>query len=66
MGTVYWTLDLDSDKRSFLDEVSAFNIRARYPDYKQRFYKTANHAFTEHYVSAIKEFRAWLLQQINK
>ena len=39
-------LELADDKRSFLDEVTAFNIRARYPDYKNRFYKTANREFT--------------------
>jgi len=30
----------------FLDVLTEFNIRSRYPDYKNRFYKTANKAFT--------------------
>jgi HEPN domain-containing protein len=58
------TLVLTNNERSFLDEVTAFNIRARYPDYKNRFYKTANREFTEQYIKKIREFRQWLLHQI--
>jgi hypothetical protein len=59
-------LELADDKRSFLDEVTAFNVRSRYPDYKNRFFKTANREFTEQYMQKIREFRQWLLQQIEK
>lgn len=58
------TLELTDDQRLLLDEVTTFNIRARYPDYKDRFYKTANRQFTESYVTKIKEFRQWLLPRI--
>ncbi len=34
-------LDLTEDQKDFLLEVTTFNIKARYPDYKNRFYKKA-------------------------
>jgi len=43
---------------------TTFNIRARYPDFKNRFHKTATREFTAHYIGKIKEFRQWLLQRI--
>jgi hypothetical protein len=57
-------LELTNEERSFLDTVTAFNIRARYPDYKNRFHKTANQEFTEQYIHKIRDIRQWLLQRI--
>lgn len=57
-------LNLTTEQQSFLDEVTTFNIRARYPDYKNRFYKTATHDFTYTYITKISDFREWLLQKI--
>lgn len=59
-------LDLSDAQRTFLDEVTAFNIRARYPDYKYRFYKTANREFTATYLERIREFQSWLSQELTK
>lgn len=53
-------LDLTEDQKDFLDEVTTFNIKARYPDYKNRFAAAATQSFTEHYLMKIKEFRIWL------
>lgn len=60
------SLDLSVEQRSFLDEMTAFNIRARYPDYKNRFYKTATREFARKYVEKIAEFRQWLLQKLDE
>ena len=60
------SLELTEDQRLLLDEVTAFNIRARYPDYKNRFYRAANREFTERPLEKIKEFREWLLQRISR
>lgn len=57
-------LDLKKDDKVFLAEVNAFNLEARYPDYKLQFYKTCTKKFTEDYFCKIKEFRKWLLSQI--
>lgn len=53
-------LSLSEDQKDFLDEVTTFNIKARYPDYKNRFAKKATKEFAEKYMEKIKEFRLWL------
>ena len=58
-------LELSYEQKVFLDEVTTFNIRARYPDYKRGFYKKATKEFTERFIKEIKEFRAWILEKIN-
>lgn len=57
-------LDLEDTQKDFLLELTAFNIRARYPDYKKRFYEKANKSFTEKYLKRVKEFREWLLKKL--
>ena len=59
-------LELSEDQKIFLDEVTTFNIQARYPDFKNRFYRKATRDFAEKYLLKIKEFQEWLLKQINK
>ena len=57
---------LSERQKDFLDEVTTFNIKARYPDYKKRFYRKATKEFTEIYVIQIREFRQWLIEKIKK
>jgi len=57
-------LILSENQKNFLDEVTTFNIKARYPDYKNRFYRKATKEFTRIYVTKIKEFRQWLIERI--
>ena len=56
-------LALSDSQKDFLLEVTTFNLKARYPDYKQRFYKKATKHFAENYMNKIKEFRTWLLKK---
>lgn len=58
-------LELTEKQQDFLLEITAFNIKARYPDYKKRFYKKATKKFTERYLKKIREFRVWLKNRIN-
>lgn len=58
-------LILSEEQEDFLDEATTFNIKARYPDYKNRFYKKASEKFTEEQIVNIKEFRLWLAKKIN-
>lgn len=57
-------LNLTEEQKDFLDEVTTFNIKSRYPDYKNRFNKKATKEFTENYLDKIKEFRLWLKEMI--
>lgn len=59
-------LALSEEQENFLDDVTTFNIKARYPDYKNRFYRKATREFTEGYIAKIKEFRLWLMKKINE
>jgi HEPN domain-containing protein len=57
-------LELSDEQRELFDELTAFNIRAQYPDYKQRFYKKATRDFTERYIFKIRELREWLISLV--
>lgn len=59
-------LELTKEQMLFLDEVTMYNLRARYPDYKDRFFQMATKTYTEDSINKIKEFRQWLLQQISR
>lgn len=58
--------ELTEEQKDFLAEITTFNIKSRYPDYKGRFYKRASKKFTEHYIKEIKEFRKWLLKKVKR
>ena len=53
-------LPLDEDQKDILDTISAFNIQARYDDYKMEFHKKCSRHFTEKWVDHIKGFREWI------
>lgn len=57
-------LNLEEEKRLFLDEVNDFNIEVRYPEYKNEFYKTCTREYAEEYLIKIQEMSAWLKSQI--
>ena len=46
-------------------DLTTFNLRVRYPDYKNRFQKKATRPFAEQKIAETKEFRKWLLEKIN-
>jgi HEPN domain-containing protein len=57
-------IKLDGEWTDWLDEISTFNLNARYDNYKQDFYKKANREFTEIWVKRIETIRQWLMQQL--
>ncbi len=59
-------LKINNDLADELDVITAFNIEARYPDYKKEFYKKCDDDFTTKYFKKIKEIRLWLLREIKK
>lgn len=58
-------LILSENQKVILEELTTFNLRARYPDYKNRFNKKATRQFTEDQISKVNGFRKWLLEKIN-
>ncbi len=57
-------LELPDKIKEQLTEISAFNIQARYDDYKLSFYKKANKRFTLKYIKITKEILKWLGAQL--
>ena len=54
-------IELTQAQEAFLEEVTDFNLEARYPDIKFSFYKKCTKEFTEKYLNQIKEFYKWLI-----
>lgn len=46
-------IGLSKEEIKLLKEVNAFNLNARYPDYKLKFYKLCTKEFTEDYLNRI-------------
>jgi HEPN domain-containing protein len=59
-------IELNEQKTDLLDMFTTFNISARYPDYKQNFYKKCTAEYTKERVKEIKEVREWLYSLIRK
>ncbi len=56
-------LQLTETQEEWLDEITTFNINARYDNYKQDFNKLCTKDFTEIRISRIKNLREWLINQ---
>jgi HEPN domain-containing protein len=59
------SLELSDEQKLVMSELSTFNLRARYPDYKNRFQKKANRQYTEMQLNKIREIRKWLQEKIS-
>jgi len=59
------SLELSDEQKLVMSELSTFNLRARYPDYKNRFQKKANRQYTEMQLIKIREIKKWLQEKIS-
>ena len=57
-------LELNEDEKLFFTTVTAFNINARYDDYKKNFYKRCTFEFTTYWLDKLKAKRQWIKQLI--
>jgi HEPN domain-containing protein len=53
-------LSLSEEQKNFLDQVTTFNIRARYDDYKREFSSRCTKIYTENMINEIKDFVKWI------
>ncbi|MFH1771523.1 MAG: HEPN domain-containing protein [Candidatus Omnitrophota bacterium] len=58
------SLNLSEKQKDFLDTLTSFNIKARYDDYKLKFYTMCTKQFAAEYVAKIKEFRIWIKKML--
>jgi len=57
-------LDLSDNQRLFFVTVTAFNINARYDDYKMSFQKKCTPEFTSIWIENLKNNRQWIKKLI--
>jgi HEPN domain-containing protein len=48
----------------WLDEITTFNLNARYDDYKQSFHKLCTVEFFNEWIDKIEILRQWLIKQL--
>ena len=51
---------LSGAQKDLLSEITTFNIKARYDDYKTNFYKKATKVYAQKYISETKNLIVWL------
>ena len=57
-------IELTENLKDEFAEISTFNIKARYDDYKLSFYKKADKQFTLKYITMTKEILKWLRKYV--
>jgi HEPN domain-containing protein len=57
-------LQLTEELEEWLDEISTFNLNARYDNYKRDFQRMCTKEFTEIRIERINTIRKWLIQQL--
>jgi HEPN domain-containing protein len=57
-------LNLTDELEEWLDEISTFNLNARYDSYNQEFYKLCTKEFTELWIVRIENIRRWLIREL--
>jgi HEPN domain-containing protein len=53
-------LDLTKEQKNDFASITTFNIKARYDDYKQSFYRKCTKDFTDIWIDKIKSYRQWI------
>ena len=53
-------LDLSDEYLDWLDEITSFNLNARYDDYKNEFNKLCTKEYTNRWINNIKIIRTWI------
>ena len=57
-------IDLTDEYADWLDEITSFNLNARYDDYKKEFYKLCNRDYTKSWIEKIKNIRTWIKEML--
>lgn len=52
------------DQKQLIADLTDFNLEARYPDWKQDFYKRATAAYTKKYVDSTQKLFVWLKKSL--
>jgi len=56
--------NISQEYYDWLDEITSFNINARYNDFKKEFYNKCTKNFTQEWIEKIKILKAWINQML--
>ncbi|KPQ14353.1 MAG: toxin-antitoxin system antidote component [Algoriphagus marincola HL-49] len=54
---------IDETYKDWLDQITSFNLNARYDSYKSEFYKLCTEEYSLHWKERIEILRLWLIQK---
>ena len=57
-------IELTEEQADWLDEITSFNLNARYDDYKREFYSICNYDYTKSWIDKIKNIRTWIKEML--
>jgi HEPN domain-containing protein len=57
-------IDLPTEYADWLDEITSFNMNARYDDYKREFYNLSTFEYTTKWMERIKTLRQWINEML--
>ncbi len=57
-------LELSDEQADWLDEITSFNLNARYDDYKREFYSLCTYDYTQCWIEKIKNMRIWIKEML--
>ena len=57
-------LDMTDEYADWLDEITSFNLNARYDDYKKEFHKLCTPDYTKNWIEKIKNIRTWIKEML--
>ena len=57
-------IEITDEYADWLDEITSFNLNARYDDYKKEFYSTCNQEYTQTWIEKIKIIRLWIKEML--
>ncbi|MDP2300917.1 MAG: HEPN domain-containing protein [Ignavibacteria bacterium] len=57
-------IEVSAEYSDWLDEITSFNINARYDDYKKEFYKLCTLDYTKSWIDKIKILRIWIKEKL--
>jgi HEPN domain-containing protein len=57
-------LEMTDEYSDWLDEITSFNLHARYDDYNKEFYKLCTPEYAENWIDRIKTIRSWIKEKL--
>lgn len=57
-------LDISEEMADWLDEITSFNLNARYDDYKNEFFKICTKEYTMMWIKRIEKLQQWIKKML--